>query len=386
MSLDALVKRLHNVHQAYRKHFRQRAAVVVTAPGRVYVLGDQALLHGGEALVMTVDLNLCLAAGPRTDEWVVVHALNGGESARFSLRYLAQAYVPLWAQPVLAMARALVKEKYRLKGTNFVLHSTLPPEGDLGVAAALGLAAGWAWREMLGFPLTRQHLARLWEGEGRASLDVRPRAWDAVWLVAGRRQHLLYLNATLETPATWPLPRASRWVLALPSGRRRRTTRVAGRDPATTSLLRQLQAVMAGVRTWEDVALADLERHRHRLSERVYAQARYVVSERERVRRVLDLLARGDLHVLGAILNESHLSLREAGSHVTPDVHDMWETLNATAGCYGARASGGRQVLALVDGEAMPDFLEAAARLHRERTGRSLNLYPLATADGLLTL
>jgi galactokinase len=70
------------------------------------------------------------------------------------------------------------------------------------------------------------------------------------------------------------------------------------------------------------------------------ARARHVVSENRRVRDCAAALATGDLAAAGRLMSESHVSLRDDYEVSTPELDRAVETLNGTAGVYGARLTG----------------------------------------------
>ena len=72
-----------------------------------------------------------------------------------------------------------------------------------------------------------------------------------------------------------------------------------------------LSTVLPGIEALRDVSLEPLEDHRELLSEVIYRRARHVVSENERVLRAAEAFEGGRTEQLGALMAESHRSLRE---------------------------------------------------------------------------
>jgi len=69
----------------FRQFFGMEAALVVCAPGRVNLIGEHTDYNDGYVLPVAIDRSVLLAASPRSDQRVVVHALDFDQQAEFSL-------------------------------------------------------------------------------------------------------------------------------------------------------------------------------------------------------------------------------------------------------------------------------------------------------------
>ena len=75
--------------------------------------------------------------------------------------------------------------------------------------------------------------------------------------------------------------------------------------------VRILSRSMDGIRALRDVTIADLERHKDELSSVVYRRCRHVVSENARVLEAAQRLQDAQLEQFGALMYDSHRSLRD---------------------------------------------------------------------------
>jgi galactokinase len=73
----------------------------------------------------------------------------------------------------------------------------------------------------------------------------------------------------------------------------------------------------------------------------ILRRARHVVSENERVRQACAALGSGDLARFGALMVESHASLRDDYEVSTPEMDAAVEAALEIPGVYGARLTGG---------------------------------------------
>jgi galactokinase len=73
----------------------------------------------------------------------------------------------------------------------------------------------------------------------------------------------------------------------------------------------------------------------------ILRRARHVVNENERVRQARAALSANDLDRFGALMVESHASLRDDYEVSTPEMDAAVEAALAIPGVYGARLTGG---------------------------------------------
>jgi galactokinase len=128
----------------------------------------------------------------------------------------------------------------------------------------------------------------------------------------------------------------------------------------------------------EEVAIAVIDSGEHRsLADTPYNERRreaeagepkrrrHVDSEIARVHAFVAALKGRDFDRLGALLKESHQSLRDDFEVSTPNVDAMVEKAWSAPGCYGARIMGagfGGSILALVERDHSNDFAESMDR------------------------
>ena len=123
------------------------------------------------------------------------------------------------------------------------------------------------------------------------------------------------------------------------------------------------------------VDVEDLEAATQALSdERLIKRMRHVVSEIARTRALIELLKEGPLEgdrlkVVGALMNDSHDSLRD-DYEVSCLELDVAVDAARAAGAYGARMTGGGfggSAIALVDRERLEETAQAVAQAYSER-------------------
>ena len=97
-----------------------------------------------------------------------------------------------------------------------------------------------------------------------------------------------------------------------------------------------------GVRALRDADLALLQAHVGGLDEATYRRARHVITENRRTLQAADALRIGDLRQLGALMAQSHESMRADFEITTPAIDQLAQVLRDAIGPEGgARMTGG---------------------------------------------
>jgi galactokinase len=158
-----------------------------------------------------------------------------------------------------------------------------------------------------------------------------------------------------------------------------------GRAQDAHDTARMIGLVDRDVKTLRDVSLERLENFRQVLSENQYRRSHHVISEMERVQRGMDALRQSDLPAFGALMNDSYWSARDQYGSSSPALDAMWQAATRHPGCYGARYTGGGEagaIVALVDVNAVDDFITHTSADYSQATQREGRLFPVEPAAG----
>ena len=133
------------------------------------------------------------------------------------------------------------------------------------------------------------------------------------------------------------------------------------------------------------VSPEDFEAARDALPDVPRMRAEHVVYENARVGEACDALDAGDPERLGLILNRSHASLRDLFQVSCPELDALQEISLRRPGVWGCRMTGagfGGCVIALMEQDALADYLETVPDLYRRATGREPSFLPVSPSAG----
>ena len=137
--------------------------------------------------------------------------------------------------------------------------------------------------------------------------------------------------------------------------------------------------------------MEDVQQHAGALGVELYAHARHVVSENGRVHAAVDAARHRDWGRLGALMYDSHRSLRDdfAVSCLKLDVLvEISQAIGRTGGVYGCRMTGGGfggSVVCVVRTDAAVAVAETMGQDYHRRTGRTATVLTSRPGDGAYT-
>ena len=306
------------------------------APGRVNLIGDHTDHQGGLVLPLAIDRGTAVV-GERGGDLVQLRSLD--EEGTVKIRLGAgptPAVTTGWGRYVAAVVE-LMRPANGFVGT---ITTRLPVGRGLSSSAALELSVALA----LGFEGSPVELARLCQRSEHRAVGVPCGIMDQLASAAGVAGHALLIDCHDTGISPVPIPESVD-VLVIDSGERRSLRETAYNERLTECA--RAAEVVGPLRLLPDVS---------GIAEPVIRRrARHVVSEIRRVKAFVAVLRAGDNEGAGALMTESHESLRADFEVSTPRLDEMVGELSATPGIFGARVTGagfGGSVVALAAREA----------------------------------
>ena len=362
------------------------AANIYRAPGRVNLIGEHTDYNDGFVLPAAIEFYCWVAAAARKDGKVAIYSENFNETVEASLDSLTPLGKKHWSNYPLAVAWVLRQAGKPLTGANLYIAGEVPLGAGLSSSAAIEVAVGLALVSVSGLAVDRAELAQLCQKAENEFVGARVGIMDQFVSCHGRASHALMLDCRsleyelVKLPANVQLVMCNTMVKhELASGE------YNARRAECEEGVRNLRTAFPEVRALRDVTLAQLEAHRQKLSPRVFARCRHVITENERVKSAVKTLHRGDSKALGALLQDSHRSLRDDYEVSCKELDLMVEIAMAQPGLIGARMTGGGFggcTVNLVESAAVSNFKRDVAEEYSSKTGLTPEIYVSPASEG----
>ncbi len=369
------------------------AQIVVTAPGRVNLLGEHVDYNGGGVLPAAIDRAVAITAAPRPGRIARLHALDLGESTAFDLDRLAEKRdlhgdpLPAWARYPAGVAWSLQQHGLSTPACEAVFTSDIPIGSGLSSSAAIEVGFAGLWQRLGGWQASRMDLARMSQVAEIQYVGLNCGLMDQFASASGVAGHVVYLNTgTLEF---YPVPLPAGTVLVIADSSLRRSLTSSGyneRHAECEQALALLQTQLPDLRALCDLTPAAFEQHAALLPELIRKRAQHVVAECDRVERAVKLLQAGDALAFGAEMYAGHASLRDLYQVSIPELDALVQIAARLPGVYGARMTGGGfggcTVNLVAEDQAEP-FIQGLKEGYLQATGRQAEVYLCHASDGV---
>ncbi len=311
------------------------------APGRVNVIGEHIDYNDGFVLPAALGFRACLAFAARTDEQVRIHATAYGETLEFSVRDVRRNPQILWINYIMGMAWALADAGIDLRGFDGVLSGNVPMGSGLSSSAAVAIATGLCLKTTAQANLPDTELALQAQRAENEFVGVSCGIMDPFISMLGQGGCLLLLDCRSLAYRQVALPDNVALVIGNTQASRSLADSAYNQRRAECDEgLVLLQQCFPDITSWRDVTSAQVAHCRAHMSDNVYRRAWHVVSEIDRTLRAATAFAEDDMERAGAVMYESHVSLRDNYEVSSPALDAMVDIMMSQPGCLGARLTG----------------------------------------------
>ncbi|PAA83346.1 hypothetical protein BOX15_Mlig018066g5, partial [Macrostomum lignano] len=346
----------HEVESLFLREFGCKPDSVVYAPGRVNIIGEHTDYNDGFVLPMALPL-VTMMAGKRIES-NVVNVVTGGKDVTTRLtpgspkdicvsfpvpdpkqerRDGAQRIPDVeWANYVKGV---LVNYKRLCGAFNSAIVSTVPLGGGLSSSAALEVATYTLLEQLfpIDHPVTPVEKALACQEAEHVYANVPCGIMDQFVSVMATENHLLCIDC--ESMRVTQVPFQNPHVVVLITNSNVRHNLGSSEYPVRRQQCEAASKAM-GKRslrlcTLEDLEAAGIE------DETIKRRAHHVISENARVQQAIESLKTTDYYRLGALMNESHASLREDFAVSCPEIDLLVDIAQRQPGVYGSRITGG---------------------------------------------
>jgi galactokinase len=359
---------------------------VFQAPGRVNLIGEHTDYNDGFVLPAAIQLQTRAAVGPAPGRQVTVKSTAYSCDATFNLDDPNPQPRKHWSDYVRGVAISLEQQGLVLKGARLLIESDIPPGAGLSSSAALEVSTALALLANTGLEMAPADVAKVCHRAENDFVGMRSGVMDQFASCEGRRNHAILLDCRSLEARHVPLPAGVAMMVCNTMVRHElASSEYNARRGECEEGVAVLAKFIPGIRALRDVTVTQLEQFSAELTPTVYRRCRHVIGENERVLEGAAALEQHRLTEFGALMTQSHESLRLDYEVSCLELDVMCELALAMPGVYGARMTGGGFggcVLALVIRPAVEWFRQTLPQEYRRRTGIDCEIYECVAANG----
>ncbi|MEU1402116.1 galactokinase [Streptomyces sp. NPDC005728] len=315
---------------------------VWAAPGRVNLIGEHTDYNDGFVMPFALPHRATAAVSRRTDGVLRLHSADAeGPVVELSLDALAPQSDENWTAYPAGVVWALREAGHAITGADVHLASTVPTGAGLSSSAALEVVVALALNDLYDLGLQRWQLARLCQRAENVYVGAPTGIMDQTASACCESGHALFLDTRDLSQQQIPFDLAAEGLRLLVVDTQVKHAHSGGEYGKRRAGCEK-GAALLGVDALRDIAYADLDAALARLGDEdeVRRLVRHVVTEDQRVERVVALLRAGETRSIGPVLTEGHASLRDDFRISCPELDLVVDTALAN-GALGARMTGG---------------------------------------------
>jgi galactokinase len=315
---------------------------VWSAPGRVNLIGEHTDYNDGFVMPFALPHTAVAAVSRRTDGVLRLHSADiEGGVVELRLADLAPESDRNWTAYPAGVVWALREAGHPVTGADVHLASTVPAGAGLSSSAALEVVIALALNDLYDLGLPRWQLARLCQRAENVYVGAPTGIMDQTASACCEEGHALFLDTRDLAQKQIPFDLAAEGMRLLVVDTRVKHAHNEGEYGKRRAGCEK-GAALLGVDALRDVPYDGLDAALERLGdeEEIVRLVRHIVTENQRVERVVSLLESGDTRAIGPVLVAGHASLRDDFRISCPELDLVVDTALA-AGALGARMTGG---------------------------------------------
>lgn len=330
------------VAERFRELYGAQPEGVWAAPGRVNLIGEHTDYNDGFVMPFALPHTAVAAVSRRTDGALRLHSADvEGGVVELRVEKLEPESDRDWTAYPSGVVWALRQAGHAVTGADIHLASTVPAGAGLSSSAALEVVVALALNDLYDLGLKGWQLARLCQRAENVYVGAPVGIMDQTASACCEAGHALFLDTRDLSQKQIPFDLAAEGMRLLVVDTQVKHSHSEGEYGKRRAGCEK-GAALLGVDALRDVAYDDLDAALDRLGddEEVRRLVRHVVTEDQRVERVVALLESGDTRAIGPVLTAGHASLRDDFRISCPELDLVVDTALAS-GALGARMTGG---------------------------------------------
>ena len=360
------------------------------SPGRVNLIGEHTDYNGGMVFPCAITFGTYAVVSKRTDSCMRLFSNNFKEKGIIDVALQTLHYDKKddWANYVKGVLYFLQQEGFEIPcGLNILIEGNIPNGAGLSSSASLEVLTGTILKETFQLPISKLDIIKLSQKAENQFVGMNCGIMDQFIIGMGKKDHAIALDTgTLEyTYAPVQLKQAS--IINMNTNKQRGLTdsKYNERRAECEHALSQIQTVVK-IKNLCDLKETEFEKVQHVITSPVERKrARHAVLENIRVKKAIAALEKNDIEEFGALMNASHISLRDDYEVTGIELDTLVESAWNQSGTIGARMTGagfGGCAIAIVRNDDIEDFTAAVRREYTQAIGYEPDFYIASIGDG----
>ena len=362
-----------------------------SSPARINIIGEHIDYNGGKVFPASINRYLYIAIRKRDDSKILYNDMRFPGSYQFDIKQnFVYDKTNDYANYLNGIIQQLKERGFSFDcGFEILMASNIPAGGGISSSSALECGFAYAVIDTFGFKLDRIEIAKLGQMSEHNFMNVKCGIMDQFIIATGKKNHAELLDCNTLEYEYVPLELGNYSFVVMNTNKVRKLadSKYNERRGQCEQALRILQDNGVKISALCELSTDEWEKHSHLVSDPVLnKRARHCIAENQRVMDAAEVLKAGKLAELGALLNQSHKSLKEDYEVTGIELDTLAENAQKQEGCLGARMTGagfGGCAIALVHNDRIDSFISNLQAVYEKEIGYRAGFFVCGTGDGV---
>lgn len=384
---------LEQLKSSFIKRYGETAGepAVFFSPGRVNLIGEHTDYNNGYVLPCALTFGTYLLLGKNNASRIRLASENFEEVFELSLDEIHQKQDGKWINYPLGVIDQLRKHGLEPEGMDLLFYGNIPNSAGLSSSASIEMVTAFALNDIYVLGLPKTELVKLSQKAENEFVGVNCGIMDQFAVGMGEKDRAVFLDCgTLEYELI-PLHLEGHKLVIANTNKSRgladsKYNERVGECRKAMDYLRKAKIIDS----LSDLTYQEFTEIKHLIPDiTIRKRAKHVISENQRVLDAVEALRKGNLRLFGKLMNASHNSLRYDYEVTGPELDAMVEAARQSDGVRGARMTGagfGGCTVALVQEDAVENFMQEVGKMYTGKTGLEAEFYISEIGNGTMRL
>lgn len=374
-----MIESLHN------SIFYEKPEVVSSAPGILNLMGEHTHHSMGFVFSIAINHRAYVSISSRADEKFVVYSDRNLALEIFTKRSLDKIDKDEWITPVKALIKALVELDYDLPGLNICIASDIPQSPNLADIPASVVALSFGIRHLQNLEIENIELFHLCERVGKYLTSSYENIFDYMASALARGNTGILIDCKTFQYEYAPISKRLKILIIDPVKKNELATpEILKRKDECKNALDVISTFDPQVKSLRDLTIDKLNKYSNFIDKISMRRIKYIVEENERALNFVIALRRHNLSLLGKLMFDSHLSLRNDYEISTSEIDAIVDTSATIDGVIGAKLFGaGSGVVAIAIKEKAGEAIRIISEEFQKSFGRKPKIYVTSPENGV---
>ncbi|MFP4460650.1 MAG: galactokinase [Thermotogota bacterium] len=350
------------------------------APGRVNIIGEHVDYNDGFILPFAIDKTTKVQVSAAKDKYHTISSKGFGTES-FDINQLSKTGD--WTDYIKGTIFFLTTfYNLHIPPLNIEVESNIPIGAGLSSSAAIEVASMMAISHHVGLSLDNEDIYRFAQRIENDFVGVKCGIMDQFISVMGKEGKAVFLDTMTMEHQYVPinLSDSQFWILDSSVHHSLGDGAYNKRRSQCESALKKL-----GKKTFRELTEDNLCHYKEKLNKTEYKRAKHVLTENRRVLSCQKALEKGNDNLVGELLNQSHISLRDDYESSCEEIDFLVDHLNQMPFVRGARIMGGGfggSIIFLAEKELRETELKSLNLVYKERYKTNFKCYKVDPSLG----